>query len=101
MSGGLFRIYEFFLNNHNKKEQADFLKNEYGIGGSSPALVGAWHSYADYDGKGLRLSKGSIMEPTAKLLLTWTKVAERIRKLIDIDRFLTPKAKEAFAAWKA
>lgn len=101
VSGGLFRIYDFFMENQDKKKQADFLKNEYGIGGSAPGLVGAWHSYADHDAKGLKLSKGSIIEPTAKILLAWPKVAERIRKLIDTDRFLTPKTKEAYQEWKA
>jgi len=101
ISGGLFRIYEFFLHNQDKKEQANFLKNEYGIGGSAPGLVGVWHSYADFNAKGLRLSKGSIFEPSAKILLTWPKVAERIRKLMDTDRFLTPEAKEHYAQWKA
>lgn len=101
ISGGLFRIYDFFLNNHDKKTQADFLKHEYGIGGSAPGLVGAWHSNEDHNGKGITLSKGSIFEPTAKILLTWAKVAERIRKLIDTNRFLSPKAKEAYQEWKA
>lgn len=100
-SEGLFRIYDFFLKEQNKKVQADFLKQEYGTGGSTPALVGAWHSYEDHDSKGLRLSKGSIIDPTAKILLTWTKVAERIRKLMDTDRFMTPKAKEQYNQWKA
>lgn len=101
ISGGLFRIYDFFLNNHDKKAQTDFLKQEYGIGGSAPGLVGAWHSNEDHNGKGITLSKGSIFEPTAKILLTWAKVAERIRKLIETNRFLSPKAKEAYQDWKA
>lgn len=99
-SNGLFRIYDFFTHHSEKKELADFLKSEYGTGGASPALVGAWHSHSNYDAKGLELAKGSIMEPSAKILLSWPKVAERIRKLIDTDRFLTPQAKEAFAEWK-
>ena len=68
---GLFRIYEFFQSNHDKKEQAAFLKNEYGTGGSTPALPRSWHSHEDHDAKGLRLSKGSIIEPSAKVRLTW------------------------------
>ena len=98
---GLFRIYEFFQSNHDKKEQADFLKNEYGTGGSTSALPGSWHSYEDHDAKGLRLSKGSIIEPSAKVLLTWPKVAERIRTLIETNRFLTPETEAAYIKWKA
>lgn len=100
VSEGLFRIYDFFLQGHEKKELADFLKQEYGTGGSSPALAGAWHSHEDHDAKGMRLSKGSIFEPSAKILLTWPKVAERIQKLIDTDRFLTPQNQERYVQWK-
>lgn len=99
-SEGLFRIYDFFLKEQDKKEQVKFLKQEYGTGGSSHALVGASNSYEDHDSKGIKLSKGSIFEPTAKILLTWPKVAERIRKLMDTDRFLTPKAREQYTQWK-
>ncbi|MEG0154917.1 MAG: DEAD/DEAH box helicase family protein [Lachnospiraceae bacterium] len=99
-SEGLFRIYDFFLKEEDKKEQVKFLKQEYGTGGSSHALVGASNSYEDHDSKGIKLSKGSIFEPTAKILLTWPKVVERIRKLMETDRFLTPKAREQYNQWK-
>lgn len=99
-SDGLFRIYDFFLQNQDKKERADFLKQEYGIGGSSPGLVGRWHSYEDHDSKGIRLRKGNIFEPEAETLLKWPKVAERIQTLIETDRFLNAQAKEAYAEWK-
>ena len=101
ISGGLFRIYDFFLSHTEKKELADFLKHEYGTGGCSPALVGAWRSSEDHDSKGIRLRKGGFLDPTAEIHLKWPKVAERIRKLIDTDRFLTPKNKEAYQQWKA
>lgn len=99
VSGGLFRIYEFFQQNADKKEQIKFLKNEYGMGGSSPGLVGAWHSYEDHDGKGIHLRKGNILEPTAEILISWPKVAERIRKLMETDRYLTEETKAAYQDW--
>ena len=43
-------IYSFFLNHEDKKERADFLKDHYGIGGSSHALCGADDSHEDHDG---------------------------------------------------
>ncbi|MEZ3471095.1 MAG: helicase SNF2, partial [Schaedlerella sp.] len=42
---GSFRIYDYFMEGHGSKEAADFLKHEYGTGGSSHALAGADHSW--------------------------------------------------------
>jgi len=97
---GSFRIYDYFMEGHDSKEAAAFLKKEYGTGGSSHALAGADHSYEDHDGKGIRLEKGSIMEPYTKVLLSWNVVEKRIRKLIQEDKYLSPAAKEAYAAYK-
>ena len=97
---GSFRIYDYFMEGHDSKEAAAFLKNEYGTGGSSHALAGTDHSWEDHDAKGIRLEKGSIMEPYAKVLLPWKAVEKRIRKLIEEDKYLSPKAKEAYAEYK-
>lgn len=99
-SRGLFRIYDFFQNNADKKEQADFLKQEYGTGGHSPALPGTWYSHEDHNSKGIKLSKGSILEPNAEVLMKWPKVAERIRTLITTDRFLSEEQKAAYKEWQ-
>ena len=97
---GSFRIYDFYHQDHTLKETADFLKNEYGTGGSSHALAGSDHSYKDHDAKGIKLSKGSIFTPDAEVLLSWQVVAKRIGKLIKEDRYLTPAAKEKYAQYK-
>ena len=97
---GSFRIYDFYHQEHTLKETADFLKNEYGTGGSSHALAGSDHSYKDYDAKGIKLSKGSIFTPDAEVLLSWQVVAKRIGKLIKEDRYLTPAAKEKYIQYK-
>ena len=97
---GSFRIYDYFMEGHHSSEAAAFLKKEYGTGGSTHALAGADHSYEDHDGKGIRLEKGSIMEPYTKVLLSWKVVEKRIRKLIEEDKYLSPKGKEAYAEYK-
>ena len=33
-AGGRNRIYEYFMEHHDMKDAAEFLKNEYGTGGS-------------------------------------------------------------------
>lgn len=66
----------------------DFVKESYGIGGRSHALSGADHSHADYDGKGLKLERGSYTHPESTVFLKWTQVAKRIEFLIDQDFYL-------------
>ena len=53
-------IYSFFLNHEDKKERAEFLKDHYGIGGSSHALCGADDSHEDHDGRGITLERGAF-----------------------------------------
>ena len=97
---GAFRIYDYYMEGHSSKETVKFLKNEYGIGGSSHALPGNDRSHENHDGKGIRLEKGSIMEPYTKVLLSWNIVEKRIRKLIAQDRYLSPEGKEAYARYQ-
>ena len=97
---GSFRIYDYFMREHNSEEAVSFLKDEYGTGGSSHALAGSDHSWEDHDFKGIRLEKGSISDPYAKVVLPWNAVEKRIRKLIQEDKYLSPEGKVAFAAYK-
>ncbi|MEY8334579.1 DUF3849 domain-containing protein [Lachnospiraceae bacterium 47-T17] len=97
---GQFRIYEYFMEGHDRKENIAFLKNEYGTGGSSHALIGSDKGHEDHDAKGIRLEKGSYGNPYAKVLLKWNVVEKRIRELVNADKYLTPKGKEAFAQYK-
>ena len=97
---GSFRIYDYFMEGHDSKEAAAFLKKEYGTGGRSDALAGADHSWEDHDSKGIRLRKGSLSDPYADVLLSWKVVEKRIRKLIEEDKYLSPKGKEAYAEYK-
>ena len=97
---GNFRIYDYFMQHHTKEENAAFLKAEYGTGGSSHALVGNDKSQENHDAKGISLEKGNYGSPFAKVLLNWNVVEKRIRQLVDADKYLSPKGKEAYAAYK-
>ena len=97
---GHFRIYEYFMEWHDKKDNIAFLKNEYGTGGSSPALIGSDRSDDWHDSKGIKLQKGTIGDPYAKVLLKWNVVEKRISELVKADKYLTPKGKEAYAQYK-
>ena len=96
-SEGKFRIYEQFQKSLSKKENADFLKNEYGWGGSSPAITGTGISEM-HDGKGIKISK-KVNGKEEKVLLNWNQVEKRISELIKMDRYLNPKEKELYPEW--
>lgn len=83
-------IYSFFLNHEDKKERADFLKEHYGIGGSSHALCGADDSHEDHDGRGIALERGSYGNPDASVHLNWNQAAGRIDQLIRDSEYLKP-----------
>lgn len=97
---GQFRIYEYFMEGHDKKDNIAFLKNEYGTGGGAPALIGSDRSDEWHDSKGIKLQKGSIVNPYAKVLLKWNVVEKRISELVKADKYLSPKGKEAYAQYK-
>ena len=92
IEGSKGRIYAYFKEKHSPREQADFLKDEYGIGGRSHAVSGASHSGEDHSGKGVSLKKQDCPD----VQLKWSKVASRISELIRKDRFLTPEEKARF-----
>lgn len=95
-AGGRNRIYEYFMEHHDMKDAAEFLKNEYGTGGSSPGIPGADASDASHDSKGLKLAKGKIGSPEVEIVLKWNKVAERVRQLIRTDDYLSPEELEKY-----
>ena len=87
-SQGRLRTYSFYLLHEDERSRTGFIKEQYGIGGSSHALSGADDSHANYDGKGLFLARGAYGNPYTSILLSWNKVANRIAYLIKNDQFL-------------
>lgn len=66
----------------DNKERADFLKDEYGWGGSYGSRI-----EKNSDGKGLAIG-GDLINKSDMVLLTWTDVAKRIDTLIRNDKYL-------------
>lgn len=87
---GKGRIYGYLTGSHNSKEKADFLKNEYGIGGSSHSVSG--RGWIDSSGKGIRLQKPDC----ADVELNWNKVLTRFESLIRNGRYFTPEQKAKY-----
>lgn len=94
---GKYRIYEQFRKSLSQKENADFLKNEYGIGGGTHA-GGVSGYYYDHNAKGICISKG-FADNATRINLNWLEVAKRIQLLINNDRYLNTKEKEHYAQW--
>lgn len=97
VSEGKMRIYEQFQKSLSVKENIDFLKNEYGWGGSYPIIIGTGIDES-HDGKGIMLSRG-FQDNAPRLLLNWGKVEKRIGELIKLDRYLNSKEKEYYPTW--
>ena len=87
-SQGRLRTYSFYLLHEDERSRTGFIKEQYGIGGSSHALSGADDSHANYDGKGLFLARGAYGNPYTSIILSWNKVANRVAYLIKNDQFL-------------
>lgn len=97
---GSFRIYDYFKEGHDRKDNISFLKQEYGQGGGTGGLPGNDNSHNSHDAKGIRLEKGSYSSPYARVLLNWNVVEKRLRELIEEDKYLSPERKEAYLAYR-
>lgn len=87
---GKERITKFFKENHTLQEKANFLKDEYGIGGHSHAVSGAMGNDEWHDAKGLKLQKNDCND----VFLTWTSVAKHIDELFSKNLYLEEKETE-------
>ena len=97
---GKYRIYEQYLKRDTHEANVAFLKDEYGIGGAYPAVPGRQLD-ENHDGKGIKISRGSIMHPDAEVLLSWKKIEKRIGELIVTDQYLSQAEKEHYPAYRA
>lgn len=100
VEGGKGRIYKYLTESHNSKEKANFLKDEFGLSGSSHAVSG--RGWREASGKGIKLQKPDC----ADVELNWNKVLERYENLIRNGRYFTPEEKAEYEEiqtdeWKA
>ena len=80
------RIYQFFTENTDTKERINFLKTEYGTGGTGADVFSERHG-----AKGITFSRDDIFSPNAKVDISWSKATSRIDRLIKSGRYLTEK----------
>ena len=96
VKNGKFRIYEQFLKSFSQKENAEFLKREYGTGGSG-AIRGSGIGQQT-DSNGLKLSRDYVGDSNEKIY-NWNYVAKRISELIKLDRYLNEKELLYYNHW--
>ncbi len=91
VSESKLRIYSCFIQGHNAKECADFLREEYGTGGLCYAGF-----CENHDSKGIKFSRNddnSGFKGYDTVHLTWNQVQKHIRNLIDSGRYLSEQEK--------
>ncbi|MDY5604351.1 MAG: N-6 DNA methylase [Gemmiger sp.] len=101
---GRFRIQEFFSATvlPTVKEQADWLKKEYGIGGRTWDFRDGERGFLDYDAKGLKIKRyASDNDPGYFRLLPWNEVARRLHLLVHNDKYLDENNKQGYEKWEA
>lgn len=101
---GRFRIQKFFSATvlPTVKEQADWLKKEYGIGGRTWDFRDGERGFLDHDAKGLRIKRyASDNAPDYFRLLPWNEVARRLHLLVHNDQYLDENNKQGYEKWEA
>ena len=92
-----FRIYEQFQKSLSKKENADFLKDEYGSGGVYPfAVTSTYSSYLDFDSRGIHIDYEPIDGNRISVTLKWNEVEKRVSELILTDKYLSPNEMDKY-----
>ena len=93
VSGEKFRIYSYFVQGHDPKECAKFLKESCGEGGYCR------QGYSEnYGTKGISLTRedeDSGFKGYDTIHLSWNQVQKRVRTLIEQGRYLTDSERES------
>ena len=82
-ANGKDRIYKHFQCVHSASETAQFLKQEYGLGGCAHMLDNGLSFYMMSDAKGLK-----IQVDEEEIHMAWAKVAEKIRAMIGDGHYV-------------
>ena len=84
-ANGKERIVAFFQGDHTPKERAEFLKNEYGIGGRSWTFLDGSHGFLEHNARGISLRSYPNGQ---KQRFSWSDAAKRISLLIATGKYL-------------
>lgn len=93
-----YRIYEEFSKNLATKDNIDFLKESYGLGGQTHTIRGSGIGES-HDFKGITFNRGYLDSTARKQFFSWNQIEKRIKELIKVDRFLSSKELEEYPNW--
>lgn len=78
------QIKSFFKKCNSKTERAKYIEEKYGVSGWSVCERGDFIDSIYCNSKGIEFSKRTGIN-TEKVQMSWTKVAERIEKIIESE----------------
>ena len=81
-----YRIYEEFSKNLATKDNINFLKNSYGLGGQTHTIRGSGIGES-HDFKGITFNRGYLDSTARKQFFSWNQIEKRIKELIKLDKF--------------
>ena len=93
-----FSIYEFFQKSLSTDDNINYLKNLYGISGSTSTVRGAGIG-VNTDYKGVRFNRGYFDKSSKEQLFKWNYIEKRIKTLIHEDRYFNTKELADYPNW--
>ena len=93
-ANGKMRIQALYDTQQNAKERADYLKNEYGLGGRSWTFSDGTRGFVDYSSKGILIRRYGYDQ---EVRLHWNLVEKKIDALIRNGSYLDEEEKARYA----
>lgn len=93
-----YSIYEHFQKSLSTDSNINYLKNLYGMGGSTHTIKGSGIGES-HDAKGIEFNRGYFDKSSKKQLFKWSYIEKRIKILIKEDRYLNSKELEDYPNW--
>ena len=93
-ANGKMRIQALYDTQPNAKERADYLKNEYGLGGRSWTFSDGTRGFVDYSSKGILIRRYGYDQ---EVRLHWNLVEKKIDALIRNGSYLDEEEKARYA----
>ena len=91
---GKMRIQTLYANEHDPKKRADYLKDEYGLGGRSWTFSDGSRGFVDYSAKGMLIRS---YEHDVERRLRWTEVEKMLDALFRDGIYLSEQEQAEYA----